>query len=146
MRSSKHLAAALWRLCSMLLVLGLGFPTMADAQNVRMSVFPKRLSWDIPVNTPEMQSVLITNESKVSDINITDIAASPDVFSIAGPTDPSTECPVVSLAQPLVLHPGASCLVTVVFDPTTPGKVSGLLTFTDDASNEPQVKLIGNGF
>jgi len=126
----------------MLLVLGLGFPTMADAQNVRMSVFPKRLSWDIPVNTPEMQSVLITNESKVSDINITDIAASPDVFSIAGPTDPSTECP----AAPFTLPAGANCLVSVVFDPTTTGKVSGLLTFTDDASNEPQVKLIGNGF
>lgn len=143
MRSSRHLAVAVWGLCSMLLVLGLGFPTMADAQSVRLSVSPKRLSYrDIPLGSHQIQSVTATNESN-GDIAIAGIQAGPNPpFSVLTPNDPS-ECPAGSFTLPA----GASCLVSVVFTPQdASSKVSGSLILMDNASNSPQsVNLVGNG-
>jgi sugar lactone lactonase YvrE len=47
-----------------------------------------------------------------------------------------TTCPVVSSSSgPGTLSPGATCIYSVSFSPTTPGPVSGALVVTDNSSN-----------
>ena len=43
------------------------------------------------------------------------------------------------------LAPGASCTTHVTFTPTALGRRLGLLTYTDNASNSPQIHLFGTG-
>jgi hypothetical protein len=66
-------------------------------------------------------------------------------YSVVGPFGanfsqcPSNPSPVTSVLYSNVLAPGASCVVTLTFTPTSPGAASGLLTFVDNAqtSNIP---------
>jgi hypothetical protein len=137
MQLSKHADAPLWPYV-MLLILGLAFPAMANAQTVRLAVSPKRLSYgDVPLGSHATLTMSATNDSSV-DIDITSILASPNpTFVVSNST-----CPV----SPNLLPAGDSCLVSVDFVPQGTGKVTGVLTFTDSASNSPQdVRLVGTG-
>jgi Big-like domain-containing protein/centrosomal CEP192-like protein len=55
---------------------------------------------------------------------------------------PSSTCPI----KPATLKAGASCTISVVFDPAALGSRPGSLAITDSAGNSPQtVTLIGTG-
>ena len=83
-------------------------------------------------NTSAAKTVTVTNRQSIT-LTFTSIAAS-GPFAVA-----SNTCGTSVAA-------GASCLVGVTFSPTTTGSITGMLTFTDDASNSPQtVRLSGSG-
>jgi hypothetical protein len=77
------------------------------------------------------QTVTLTNSGKTS-LSISSI-------KVSGPFKQSNTCGS-SLA------PGAKCTISALFQPTTTGSLSGLLTLTDGASSKPQyVELLGDG-
>jgi hypothetical protein len=89
--------------------------------------FPAQL-----INTKSpAQTVTLTNNGK-SRLSITSIR-------VSGPFKQSSAC-AASLA------PGAKCTISALFQPTTPGSLTGLVTLTDSASGTPQyVELLGTG-
>ena len=86
----------------------------------------------IGTTTVAPKYVQFTNTSTVA-VPITNVAIS------SGWTQTNTCLPSVG--------PGASCVVTINFAPTSTGPLTGALTITDYAANSPQtVRLSGTGF
>lgn len=81
------------------------------------------------IYTPHTQTGTVTNTGQAP-LTI-------DSIVYTGPSDfvESNNCPIA----PNTLAVGASCTVTVVFTPTIVGNESGTITFTDNASGNPQV-------
>ena len=85
------------------------------------------------VNTTSNAKTVTLANTGTAALNITGIATSGD-FAILSKTCGST------------LAAGAKCKVKVTFTPTVPAKLTGTLTFTDNAPNSPQtVALSGTG-
>ncbi len=96
---------------------------------------PTSLSFSNQVinTTSAAKTVTLTNTGTAA-LNISSIAASAN-FAISTNTCGAT------------LAVGKKCKVGVTFTPTVLGKLTGTLTFTDNASNSPQtVALTGTGF
>ncbi len=88
----------------------------------------------IHISSPP-QTVTLTNNQSTA-LSISKIASSLADFSV------TSSCPI----SPSTLAAGASCTVSVTFQPTTTGTRSGTLSFTDSANNSPQkVSLTGSG-
>ena len=84
-------------------------------------------------NTSPAQVVALTNHQKAG-LTFTSIIAAGAGFAVAGDT-----CGAGIAAL-------ATCAVSVTFSPTATGSVAGTLTFTDSATNSPQVvSLAGKG-
>ena len=88
-----------------------------------------------PGRSATPQTVTLANDGSAT-VHVTSAALSGDPsFSVSGGT-----CTGGTLA------PGTSCTVQVGFSPASVGTLSGSLTFTDDATNSPQVVgLSGSG-
>jgi hypothetical protein len=98
------------------------------------TVTPTTLSFGNQVinTTSVSKSVTLTNTGS-SSLTISSITASAS-FAISSKTCGAT------------LAAGAKCKVSVTFTPTVLGKLTGTLTFTDNAANSPQtVPLTGTG-
>ena len=71
-------------------------------------------------------------------LSITNVATSPSVFEVV-----DSECPSIVVGG---VAPGADCSLTVAFNPTAVGTVTGTLTITDNAPGSPHiVTLTGTG-
>jgi hypothetical protein len=90
----------------------------------------------------------VTLQAQIANTGTAPVATAPLDFlpySVVGPFGanfsqcPPNPSPVTSVLYSNVLAPGASCVVTLSFTPTSPGAASGLLTFVDNAqtSNIP---------
>jgi hypothetical protein len=85
--------------------------------------------------TSAAQTVTLTNNQSTA-LSITSISSSLSDFPL------SSTCPL----SPGTLAAGASCTVSVTFQPKATGKRSGTLSFKDSANNSPQtVSLTGTG-
>lgn len=119
------------------LVLALAAPVYAATGHppaAPVTVSPTSLSFgQLPLGeTSQPKTVTLTNNQKVT-LSFTSILTTGD-FALS-----SNKCGK-SIAA------GATCTVTVTFTPTAAGARSGKLTFTDSASNSPQVvSLAGTG-
>jgi len=76
---------------------------------------------------------MVSNTGNVS-ITISQINTSGPGFSITG------------ISAPLTLVPGQNASYTAKFAPSSPGSVSGQISFVSNASNNPLVSMAGTGF
>lgn len=79
------------------------------------------------------QAVVITNSGQ-SSVSVTGI-------SVSGQFSQTNSCG----ALPVTLNAGASCTVTILFQPTSGGSQSGTLTVTNSGSANPTASLTGTG-
>jgi len=86
---------------------------------------------NVTVNTSASQPVVLTNTGNAN-LNITSVSASGAGFSASGGSN-------------VTLAPNQSTSVTVTFDPTAAGSVTGGLTIKSNATNTPSVQLTGAG-
>jgi 6-phosphogluconolactonase (cycloisomerase 2 family) len=93
-------------------------------------------------NTSGTQTATLINNQTVATLNFTSPIAlgglNPGDFTIANTSTCVFGTPVAAN--------GGTCVVNLAFTPTAPGNRSASVTFTDDATNSPQVvNLTGNG-
>jgi phosphopantothenate synthetase len=105
-----------------------------------VSVSPTSLAFgNVPINTASApQPVIITNTGTAALVisSITMVGANPTRFA------KTNNCPIGGAG----LAPGASCTVTVTFNPTRRVARSATLTIRDNAPTSPQtVTLTGTG-
>jgi hypothetical protein len=105
-----------------------------------ISLSPPRLNFGShPVgSTSKPKTVTVTNEGSVA-VNFTGAGI------VIGGTDP-TEFPISATTCGTSLAAGASCTVSIEFQPTATGTQSATLQFNDDGGESPQtVPLTGSG-
>jgi hypothetical protein len=111
-------------------------------QTVRLTgtgVTPVTLS----TSTLNLGTLAIGNDSTVKTVTLTNSENIPVSF---GSIQTSVGFAIASNTCGASIAAGATCAVGVKFSPTTTGAATGLLTFTDDAPNSPQiVSLTGTG-
>jgi hypothetical protein len=103
-----------------------------------VTVLPGLLTYTSPVGTTSAyQTVTITNADVANPLHISKFLLSGDFVQT------STSC---GTAYPYTLAPGASCFLTVSFDPSIGGVRDGQLQVYDDAFTSPQViNITGTG-
>jgi hypothetical protein len=87
---------------------------------------------NVNVKTPVTQTVKV-NSTGAAAVTITSVTVSGTGFSVSAPT------------LPMTLSPGSSATLTVQFDPSVAGVVSGQVAITSDSSSANGVSLSGNG-
>ncbi|MGB9291109.1 MAG: choice-of-anchor D domain-containing protein [Terracidiphilus sp.] len=109
------------------LQLGTATPTLSV--NVTSLVFG-----DVNLNTPTTQSVILTSTGTAS-VTVSAATVIGTGFTVSGAT------------FPLTLTPNQTATLTVQFDPTTAGAVTGQLTITSNSSTDPSavISLSGTG-
>ena len=86
-----------------------------------------------PIVNGQPQPVTLTNSGSAT-LNIASVTATPADFPLEGGTCSNS------------LRAGQSCMIFVLFEPTSAGAIAGTLTITDDSGNSPQtVSLSGIG-
>ncbi|MGC1582366.1 MAG: choice-of-anchor D domain-containing protein [Candidatus Acidiferrales bacterium] len=106
----------------------------ATASTFTLGVSPTSLSFgSVDLNTSDSLSVTLTNSGN-SDITISSVTTKGAGFSTSG------------AGSGVTVSPNQSASVTVLFDPTTAGAVSGSLSIVSNATNSPAtVALTGTG-
>lgn len=103
--------------------------------NVTLSPSPTLSFGNVPLNTPTVLPVTMTNSGGMP-ANISAIAVTGAGFQKVSGSNPCGE----------TLAAGASCTVKVQFDATAAGAFTGSLTVTDNSPSSPQsITLTGNG-
>jgi hypothetical protein len=112
----------------------MGLAAVLNGGGPVVTLSPTSLSFGNQViNTTSVAKTVTLTNTGTAALNISSITISGD-FAILSKTCGST------------LAVGAKCKVKVTFTPTVLGKLTGALTFTDDAPNSPQkVALSGTG-
>jgi trimeric autotransporter adhesin len=126
-----------WRLALVLILLPVicSIPIAARGQTVTLSTNTFNYGSQV-LDAPSASKTVTLKNGQTAALTITSIAT-----NLADYTHTST-CPL----QPATLKAGASCTVSVVFDPAALGSRPGTLAITDSAGNSPQtVTLIGTG-
>jgi len=104
---------------------GGAFGSNQNGPAVRLS--PRRINFgDVTLGKSASRELTVTNTGNAT-LNIMSIS----IESNNGSVDEGTSCGS-SLA------PGASCTVSLTWFPDHPGKMTGNITFTDNAPNSPQ--------
>jgi len=97
--------------------------TGSTAASGQLSGSPASLSFGtVGVGSPSSQSIQLTNTGNAA-VHITSVSARGTGFSATGVTAPAT------------LSPSQTATLSVTFDPTTTGNVTGSITILSDASN-----------
>jgi hypothetical protein len=112
---------------------------LTGAGSPPVTVLPGLLTYTSPVgSTSTYQTVTITNVSTTNTIHITNFLLSGDF------TQTSTSC---GTAYPYALAPGASCFLTISFNPSMGGVRDGQLqVYESDVATSPQViNITGTG-
>ena len=104
------------------------------SQVLQLSASPTSLSFgSLNTGASSIESVTIANTGNAA-VSISQVTASGNGFTTA------------AMSLPLSLAAGQSTSISVIFDPTTTGSLSGSLTVTSNASNSPLVvALSGTG-
>lgn len=109
---------------------GIGSTTTSSGA---LNIFPTSVFFgNVDVGTTQTQTVTISNPG-TSSTTVFAGTASGGGFGIASPT------------FPLTLLPGTSQDVVISFTPPSSGPVTGVITFTSDASSTPVASLIASG-
>jgi len=121
--------------------LNVGDPLMiplSGSGSAPVTVLPGLLTYTSPVGTTSaFQTVTITNASSTNAIHITNLALSGDFVQT------STNCPM----NPVSLAAGASCTLSISFNPSIGGVRNGQLqVYENDVATSPQViNITGTG-
>ena len=113
--------------------------TLTGSGNAPVTVLPGLINnFTAPVgSTSPFQTITVTNNQTTATLHITSFQFAGDFIQSA------TSC---GGAAPFALAPGASCTVSVVFDPTIGGTRNGQIQVVDDVATSPQiVNLSGTG-
>jgi hypothetical protein len=121
--------------------LNIGDPLMiplSGAGAAPVTVLPGLLTFTSPVGTTSAyQTVTVTNMSTTNTLHISNFLLSGDF------TQTSTSC---GTAYPYTLAPGASCFLTISFNPSIGAVRDGQLQVFDDVATSPQViNITGTG-
>ena len=84
------------------------------------------------LNTPTSQTVTVTS-SGTAQLILSGATATGAGFTVSG------------VSAPITLNPGQTAALTIGFDPTSTGAVSGTVTISSNASSAPTIALSGTG-
>ncbi len=119
---------------------------LVAANSPILSFAPDLAFGNVVVNTPTTKSFLVTSAGTVP-VTISRASATGSGFSFSAATLTSTAFSMAGATFPMTLRPGQSASVTVQFDPTAAGSVTGKLAIATDSSISPNaiVSLSGTG-
>ena len=112
----------------------LSIPITGDGMQPDIAIAPSAVNFgNVGIGQSKTQSVTLTNTGNVN-LVIQDAAVAGSGFSVSG------------LSLPATIGAGQSISFNAQFTPATGGGVTGLITFTDNASSSPQtMALAGSG-